>query len=151
MNQSRYYYTDTITDFLKKTDNSIIGDLTISSQHDINDETTAAWLEEINVMQEVLKPYPNCGSVFFEYNIPRMGRRIDVVAIIDNIIFLFEFKAMNDKFSREAFIQVWDYAGAPDKPCGRAGAMLTQNCRQTIHEERYVANAFHLCTEALDL
>ena len=41
--------------------------------------------------------------------------------------------------------------GAPDKPCGRAGAMLTQNCRQTIHEERYVANAFHLCTEALDL
>lgn len=110
MNQSRYYYTDTITDFLKKTDNSIIGDLTISSQHDINDETTAAWLEEINVMQEVLKPYPNCGSVFFEYNIPRMGRRIDVVAIIDNIIFLFEFKAMNDEFSREAFIQVWDYA-----------------------------------------
>lgn len=110
MARSRYYYSDTISDFLGKANNSIIGDLTIASQHDINDETTMAWLEEIDVMKKVLVPYSNSGSIFFEYNIPRMGRRIDVVTIIDGIIFLFEFKAMNEEFSREAFIQVWDYA-----------------------------------------
>ena len=89
MARSRYYYSDTISDFLGKANNSIIGDLTIASQHDINDETTMAWLEEIDVMKKVLVPYSNSGSIFFEYNIPRMGRRIDVVTIIDGIIFLF--------------------------------------------------------------
>ena len=110
MAQRRYYYSDTISDFLGKPDNSIIGDLTIASQHDINDETTEAWLEEVSAMKGVLSPYKDRGSLFFEYNIPRMGKRIDVVALIDNIVFILEFKAMNEEFSHEAFIQVWDYA-----------------------------------------
>ena len=41
--------------------------------------------------------------------------------------------------------------GAPDKPCGEAVQTLTQNCCQTIHEEWYVFDSFHLCTEAFDL
>ena len=41
--------------------------------------------------------------------------------------------------------------GAPDKPCGGAVQMLTQNCCQTIHEEWYVLDSFYLCTEAFDL
>ena len=41
--------------------------------------------------------------------------------------------------------------GAPDKPCGEAVQMLTQNCCQTIHEEWYVFDSFHLCAEAFDL
>ena len=32
-----------------------------------------------------------------------------------------------------------------------AKQMLTQNCCQTIHEEWYVFDSFHLCTEAFDL
>ena len=32
----------------------------------------------------------------------------------------------------------------------RAVQMLTQNCCQTIHEEWYVFDSFHLCTEAFD-
>ena len=43
------------------------------------------------------------------------------------------------------------YKGAPDKPCGEAVQTLTQNCCQTIHEEWYVFDSFHLCTEAFDL
>ena len=42
-------------------------------------------------------------------------------------------------------------AGAPDKPCGEAVQMLTQNCCQTIHEEWYVLDSFYLCTEAFYL
>ena len=41
--------------------------------------------------------------------------------------------------------------GAPDKPCGEAVQMLTQNCCQTIHEEWYVLDSFYLCTEAFYL
>ena len=45
-----------------------------------------------------------------EYNIPRMGRRADVVLLIDGIIFVLEFKTLGSKFSYQALSQVWDYA-----------------------------------------
>jgi hypothetical protein len=106
----RFYYSDSIKEFLRKSINEITGILTIASQHDINDETKQSWVDEITVLQEVLKPYVNEGTVYFEYNIPRMGRRIDVLVIIKNIIFILEFKTEDRKFTREAFIQVWDYA-----------------------------------------
>jgi len=59
---------------------------------------------------KVLNPYRSFGSVFFEYNIPRMGRRIDVVALIENVAFVMEFKAFSEGFTREAYVQAWDYA-----------------------------------------
>ena len=106
----RYYYSDSITDFLSRSNNEIVGALTLASQHDINDETSKSWVEEIETMREVLAPYEGRGSVYFEYNIPRMGRRVDVIAVIDGIIFVLEYKTAERKFSREALVQVWDYA-----------------------------------------
>lgn len=58
----------------------------------------------------MLSPYAQKGSVYFEYNIPRMGRRADVIVLIDGIVFVLEFKTLEQKFTREALIQVWDYA-----------------------------------------
>ncbi len=58
----------------------------------------------------MLSPYAQKGSVYFEYNIPRMGRRADVIVLIDGIVFVLEFKTSEQKFTREALIQVWDYA-----------------------------------------
>jgi len=84
--------------------------LTLASQHDVNDETSKSWVEEIETMREVLGPYEGRGSVYFEYNIPRMGRRVDVIAVIDGIVFVLEYKTSERKFSREALVQVWDYA-----------------------------------------
>ena len=110
MAAQRYYYSDSITDFLSRNTNEIVGDLTLASQHDINDETSKSWVEEIETMREVLAPYEGRGSVYFEYNIPRMGRRVDVIAVIDGIIFVLEYKTAERKFSHEALVQVWDYA-----------------------------------------
>lgn len=106
----RYYYSDTITDFLQKDNSSIIGDLTLATPHDINNETSQSWVSEIETMRPALAPYADRGSVYFEYNIPRMGRRADVIAVIENIVFVIEFKTSEQKFTREAEIQVWDYA-----------------------------------------
>ena len=39
----------------------------------------------------------------------------------------------------------------PTNPVGEGVRMLTQNCCQTIHEERYVSDSFHLCSEAFNL
>ena len=106
----RYYYSDTISMFLTRSTDEIVGKLTLASQHDINDETSNSWVEEIESLRKVLAPYKDRGSVFFEYNIPRMGRRADVILLIDELVFILEYKTAGSKFTHEACIQVWDYA-----------------------------------------
>ena len=110
MAATRYYYSDTIASFIDRNVNEIIGKLTLASQHDINDETSQSWVEEIYTLKEILQPYRFRGSIYFEYNIPRMGRRADVIVVIDGIIFVLEYKTSEQKFTREARTQVWDYA-----------------------------------------
>lgn len=110
MAATRYYYSDTIASFIDRNVNEIIGKLTLASQHDINDETSQSWVEEIYTLKEILQPYRSRGSIYFEYNIPRMGRRADVIVVIDGIIFVLEYKTSEQKFTREARTQVWDYA-----------------------------------------
>lgn len=110
MAAQRYYYSDSITDFLSRSTNEIVGDLTLASQHDINDETAQSWVEEIDTLREALEAYSGRGSFYFEYNIPRMGRRADVIVLIDGIVFVVEYKTAEQRFTREAMVQVWDYA-----------------------------------------
>ena len=110
MAAKRYYYFDTISSFLGRKENEIVGELTLASQHDINEEMSQSWVEEIKTLRDALLPYSGRGSLFFEYNIPRMGRRADVIAVIDGVVFVLEYKTAEQKFHREAMIQVWDYA-----------------------------------------
>src|SRR5574344_545291 len=110
MASKRYYYSDTISDFRQKGTDTIIGELTLSSPHDINKETSNSWKEEIEILKQSLVDYSGRGSLFFEYNIPRMGRRVDVIILIDDVVFVVEFKTADQQYTRAALIQVWDYA-----------------------------------------
>lgn len=110
MAAKRYYYSDTISNFLQKKDIAVVGELTLAYSHDINEETKKSWLDELRVMRSFLEKYKNRGSVYFEYSIPRMGRRADVILLIDDIVFVLEFKTVKSKFTHDAVTQVWDYA-----------------------------------------
>ena len=46
----------------------------------------------------------------FEYSIPRMGKRVDVVFIYLNYVFVIEFKVFKNKYSRADRDQCIDYA-----------------------------------------
>jgi hypothetical protein len=110
MPAQRYYYSNSISKFLTKNTEEIIGKLTLASQHDINDDTSNSWVEEIEILKHILAPYKERGSVYFEYNIPRMGRRADVILVIDELIFILEFKTAGSRFTHDAITQVWNYA-----------------------------------------
>ena len=110
MAAKRYYYSDSITDFLSRSTNEISGALSRAYTSDINKQTSNSWQEEIETLQKSLAKYANRGSVYFEYNIPRMGRRVDVIALIDRIVFVLEYKTGDQKFAQGAANQVWDYA-----------------------------------------
>ncbi len=106
----RFYYWDAIKDFLNQSVDEIIGKLTQSTPNDLTLDQKRAWNEEIDILKEILPDYKDRGSIFFEYNIPRMGRRIDVVLLIDGIIFVLEFKAFQDEYLSADISQTWDYA-----------------------------------------
>ena len=104
----RAYYSDSIDQFCRSKSDEIIGKLAIGNEFSLEQSQRDAWREEIDILQKILTPYQ--GSIYFEYSIPRMGQRIDVVLLIGPVIFILEFKIGEDEFTSYAIDQVWDYA-----------------------------------------
>ncbi len=104
----REYYSEKISDFLSASSDEILGKLVKNNDFALEQTQKDAWIEEISILKMVLEPYQ--GSVYFEYSIPRMGKRIDVVVLIGPVIFILEFKIGESEFHSFAIDQVWDYA-----------------------------------------
>jgi len=104
----RQYYSDSIDNFLKSSTEEILGILVSNNDYALIHTQRGAWISEIEILRDVLQPYH--GSIYFEYSIPRMGRRIDVVLLIDAVIFVLEFKIGESEFNSSAIDQVWDYS-----------------------------------------
>ncbi len=105
----RDYYSDSIAKFRETSPNEILGMLVKSSGgFSVEPTQREAWLEEIRILQTVLSDIQ--GSIYFEYAIPRMGKRIDVVLLIGSVIFVLEFKVGEREFTSYALNQAWDYA-----------------------------------------
>ena len=104
----REYYSDSITNFLNTGSEEILGKLAINNDFSLEQTQRDAWLEEINILRKVLSS--RNGHIYFEYSIPRMGQRIDVVILIGAVIFVLEFKIGEKEFTSHAIDQVWDYA-----------------------------------------
>jgi len=84
-----------------------LGELTRAHARTIEQTQLNAWLEQINILKRVL--VNRSGQVYFEYAIPRMGKRIDVVLLIGPVIFVLEFKVGESHFTSSALDQVTDY------------------------------------------
>ena len=104
----REYYSDSIDNFLKSSTETILGILVSNNDYSLIHTQRGAWVSEIEILRNVLPPYH--GSIYFEYSIPRMGRRIDVVLLIGAVIFVLEFKIGESEFNASAIDQVWDYS-----------------------------------------
>ncbi len=104
----RAYYSDTIENFLSTSNDEVLGRLARKSE--FSDEITqkGAWIEEIKILKKLLPGYD--GKIYFEYSVPRMGKRIDILLIIKSVIFILEFKVGEKQFVSYAIDQVLDYA-----------------------------------------
>ena len=100
-------YTGSITDFLNTSDNEILGQLANANPFGLDATQKSAWLEQITILKRFLTN--RTGRIYFEYAIPRMGKRIDVVLIIGPVIFVLEFKVGEAHFNSSALDQVTDY------------------------------------------
>lgn len=103
----RSYYQNTTINFISEEVNSIFGQLAKNHQHDLEDQQKNAWLKQIKFLKSWLKDIQ--GNVYFEFSIPRMGKRVDNIIISNNVIFVIEFKVGESHYSRDAQYQTIDY------------------------------------------
>ena len=85
-----------------------MGQLVQNSDFTVLPTQRDAWLEEIEILRFAIQGLS--GSIFLEFTIPRMGRRIDAVLLVGTGVLAIEFKIGEDSFDRAAIEQVWDYA-----------------------------------------
>ena len=91
----RSYYSSSINEFLEHGADTILGVLTRNSEFAVEDTQRGAWLYQIDHLKRVLprlRDFGDTGLVQFEYAIPRMGRRIDVLLLLSGILFVLEYK-----------------------------------------------------------
>ena len=105
----RFFYQNSIIDFLTDSEDTILGVLAKNNSFDLVDLQRNAWLYEISFLKNLLRD-EKTGQIIFEYSIPRLGKRIDVILLLHGIVFVLEFKVGADEYCRQDLEQVWDYA-----------------------------------------
>lgn len=108
---SRCLYNSSFRTFLNTDDNSIFGLLCERYHGEALTTTREAWKSEIAIMKDVLHNFADKqGQIIFEYDIPRLGKRVDVVLLLEGIVFCLEFKVGETRILEADVDQVLDYA-----------------------------------------
>ena len=108
---SRCLYNSDFATFLYTDSASIYRILDDNYHGEAQTTTRDAWKAEIDIMKNVVSSLNNTdGQIIFEYDIPRLGKRIDVVLLYCGIVFCLEFKVGESKILETNIDQVLDYA-----------------------------------------
>ena len=110
-NSPRCLYHSSFAEFIAEQEVSVFGKLCESYHGEALTTTREAWIGEVSIMKRVLSRYANeDGQIIFEYDIPRLGKRVDVVLLLKGIIFCLEFKVGESRILEADVDQVLDYA-----------------------------------------
>jgi predicted nucleic acid-binding protein len=109
MPQNRSAYMATVDVFRSADPQSILGSLAESQTGDLTPAQRDAWLIQIKILKEALADVAS-GKVFFEFLIPRMGKRADNVLLVGGLVIVIEFKVGAETYDRAAKDQAIDYA-----------------------------------------
>jgi len=105
---NRSWYSVSIQDFLNIQDTTILGNLTRKSPFKILTDQRDAWYFTLPILRNVLAGLE--GKLYFEFEIPRMGRRIDAIVVVHGIVLVIEFKLYATEYLRADIDQTYDYA-----------------------------------------
>lgn len=108
---NRCLYKSDFLSFIDADKYSILGQLHDAYHGQTQTTSEESWFEEIQLLQKVLMTWKNEeAEIIFEYDIPRLGKRIDVVLLLRGLIFCLEFKVGQKDALRADVEQVMDYA-----------------------------------------
>ena len=78
----RFYYSESVSGFIARPAEYILGCMDQVNEFDLTMEQRGAWVEEFDIMKRVLAELKEDGQILFEYTIPRLGKRVDVVFLV---------------------------------------------------------------------
>lgn len=104
----RAYYSSSIAEFCVQEPDHILGKMSRENSFELSLMQRNAWVEQSLLLKDVVGIYK--GNIYFEFSIPRMGRRVDAVVIIESVIFVIEFKVGAKAYESADIDQVMDYA-----------------------------------------
>ena len=107
--KGKAYYCNSIPGFIKDRSDNIVGQL-VRESFQINKEQSDAWENQISCLQDKLETHGVSGDIIFEYDIVRLGKRIDVILLIKHMVFSLEFKNGAKGFLCKDARQAEDYA-----------------------------------------
>ena len=107
--KGKAYYCNSIPGFIRDTSSSIVGQL-VQHSFEINKEQSDAWGNQIQELQKRLDACGMEGDIIFEYDIVRLGKRIDVILLIRHMVFSLEFKNGKNVYTAQDAQQAEDYA-----------------------------------------
>jgi len=122
---SRSYYANSISAFLNDDVDKILGQLIRHHNFAMESLQRNAWIKQIEILKSELKLFSN-GQIYFEFSIPRMGKRVDNILIIKDFIFVIEFKVGEVDYPKHAIEQTVDYC------------LDLQNFHEGSHHEKLV-------------
>lgn len=105
----RSYYSNNIATFQNDDNSKILGALAQNHSHALEDLQKNAWIRQIEILKIALQNVED-GQIYFEFSIPRMGKRVDNVLIIKDLIFVLEFKVGESTYPKYAIEQAVDYS-----------------------------------------
>jgi len=101
------YYTASIETFLYDHHERVLGALAAAHPFDLDPDQKRAWEIEIGILKSALGSLR--GTIYFEFDIPRLASRIDVVVVSGNAVFPIEFKCGESRYLTADYNQAWDY------------------------------------------
>lgn len=123
---NRSYYSNSIKDFLTEPKESILGKLNRAyNLESLKLKQNNAWEKQIEILKDGLCGFKR-GAIYFEFSIPRMGKRADNILVIDGLIFVLEFKVGSKEYDQQSINQVLDYC------------LDLQNFHEGSHENKLV-------------
>ncbi len=114
---SAFYYNTLINHQNTPTD-LIVGTISLAySKHHIDQkqQQTKAWSATVEILKQLYHSLQakihniEKWGILYEYKIPRRAKRIDVVLLSDNLIFVIEIKNKQDKYASADIAQLEDY------------------------------------------
>src|SRR3954447_1778456 len=102
------YYSAAVERFLTTEPHEVLGALAAAHTHALEVEQRQAWEEELDLLRTALVGL--AGTLYLEFEVPRLGSRIDAVLISEAAVFPIEFKCGERHFRLGDYNQAWDYA-----------------------------------------
>lgn len=107
---SRAYYCARISEFRRTPDDIVLAEIAKASTFAIELSQRDAWSAQIQILRSALAGIAGDGLIAFEFAVPRMGKRIDVLLVLGSAVWVLEFKVGASQFVGDGMTQVWDYA-----------------------------------------